>query len=185
MKKNTLQFLEEILTKRTAMQYADELFQKEKEERTVTVMDKYGAIEQKIVPYEEFMWNVWGGKKNDTIAKQVQASMCSKINRYAKAAEIFAGFYDNGGVFVLDKREKVVYLLYEKHDLKQAEGTGVTLYVHYNPMEVDVIEVCSPSDFVFNDFKKERYDFSQDEDLIIKECDKLIAEGKRAEGLKK
>ena len=117
--------------------------------------------------YYTYMRNCYSGKDNPTIEECEQNAFLQFINEYKKCCEIYAGWVSNGKVFILDKRDKLVLFLYKKDDVAHSS------IVHYNPLNVDLIEQSCPNNHFFKEFESGRYDMSTNEDLIIKECAEL------------
>ncbi len=178
-----LDAIKDIITKHTAIEYADLMIEKERskgENDMLIYNSKTGAYSTEVVPYKEYMQNYWGNSK-DTLEKCVQNSYVSKLNRYSKCIELYSGWIDNGKLFVLHKREKLITFLYkvEKDSFKlNAKPKNALLYIHYNPLDVDFIETSVRHEYLFNglvdDIWSEEYDISADEEMIIKELEKII-----------
>ncbi len=178
-----LDAIKDIITKHTAIEYADLMIEKERSKGTNSVLtynSKTGEYKNEMVPYEEYMQGYWGGSK-DTLEKCVQNSYVSKLNQYSKCVELYSGWIKNGGLFVLHKREKLITFLYkiEKDGYSlDAKPKNSLLYIHYNPLNVDFIETSVRHEYLFNvltdDIWDEDYDISADEELIIKELEKII-----------
>jgi hypothetical protein len=118
--------------------------------------------------YYTYMRNCYSGKDNPTIEECEQNAFSQFINEYKKCCDIYAGWIDNGKVFILDKRDMVVLFLYKKNDVAHSS------VVHYNPLNVDLVEQSCPNNHFFKEFENGRYDMSTKEDLLIKECDELV-----------
>lgn len=117
--------------------------------------------------YYTYMRNCYSGKDNPTIEECEQNAFIQFLNEYKKCCEIYAGWLINGKVFILDKRDKLVLFLYKKDDIAHSS------VVHYNPLNVDLIELSCPNNHFFKEFENGRYDMSTNENLIIKECAEL------------
>lgn len=154
-KNNTsLSAIKQIISTKTAFQYADEMLKLEKENSK---------------DYYESMRAMWSGKDNPTLEECIEASRMSKLNRYAEAIKLYTGWISNGKVFVLDKEDKIVYFLYNKR------SDGVTeLYNHFNPLNVDRISEHVNSKCLSEYIVTGKYDVSADEEAIIGECLNLI-----------
>lgn len=114
--------------------------------------------------YHSYMSDLFSGN----IEECEQLAIIQYINEYKKCCEIYAGWIANGKVFILDRRDKLVLFLYKK------DKTTHSAVVHYNPLNVDLIEYSCPNFQFFKDFEAGRYDVSVNEDLIIKECAELL-----------
>lgn len=117
--------------------------------------------------YYTYMRNRYSGKDNPTIEECEQNAFIQFVNEYKKCCEIYSGWVSNGKVFILDRRDKLVLFLYKKDDVAHSS------VVHYNPLNVDLIEQSCSNNHFWREFENGRYDISGNEDLIIKECDEL------------
>lgn len=94
--------------------------------------------------------------------------IASCLRRYATHCEAMAGFIECGKVFVINRRDKIVFFLAGNKD-------GVAwLIPHYNPLNVDCIEQRTPVDHIFKNEANGIWDFSKDESKIISELDGLL-----------
>jgi len=117
--------------------------------------------------YPAYMRNTYSGKDCPTILECEENAFIQFINEYKKCCEIYAGWLKNGKVFILDRRDKLVLFLYKRDDVSHSS------VVHYNPLNVDLVEQSCPNNHFFKEFENGRYDMSNNEDLIIKECAEL------------
>lgn len=121
------------------------------------------------INYYTYMRDCFSGEEYPTIEKCEQNALIQFINEYSKCCELYTGWMNNGRVFILDRRDKVVLFLYKKDD------TTHSSVVHYNPLDIDLIEQSCSNDHFFKGVETGRFDISKDEDHIIKECDRLVA----------
>jgi hypothetical protein len=121
---------------------------------------------------EDYMRDMYGGAKNEALEQLKQKCYLDHIKGYSDMCLKFVGFETNGSLFVLDKREKFVCFIYDIREHENGQ-TSADMYIHYNPLKVDIIEQSVPSKFIFDDF--ENWSISKDEQSIIKECDELIS----------
>lgn len=153
----------------TAEQYAEIMMEEERETFSLTIMNmKTGSVKKTKPEYYEYMKATWGNE-NSTIESCIERSRISKLDEYAKYIHLYTGFIRNGGVFVLNKEEKFVSFIYE---IKEKLAM---LYTHYNPSKADCIEESINSKYLFNNMLKNKYDFSKDENAMIKQCDLLLS----------
>lgn len=117
--------------------------------------------------YYAHMRSCYSGEENPTIEKCEQNALLQFIREYSKCCEVYAGWVANGKVFILDRRDNVVLFLYKKDDISHSA------LVHYNPLNIDLIEQSCPNNHFFKEVEAGRYDISINETLIIKECDQL------------
>jgi len=86
---------------------------------------------------------------------------------FYKMEKILEGFFNNGQMYILHKRDLFVIAIYE---INEKSYKGI---VHYNPLNVDCIEISIPRNQFENQFEK-MLDVSNNENLIIEECNELI-----------
>lgn len=113
---------------------------------------------------DDYMLDVFGGKDIESSSSN---AMRQYLNEYAKCIEIYTGFISNGFVYVLDRKNKCVFILYSN------VGGYCSLYMHYNPLGYDCIEMKTSTSHLFGEIKNNIYDLSKDESLLINECDNL------------
>lgn len=167
---NLLQYFKEVIEGQSAIEFAEDMLESEKQASILTQLNtSTGKITEKQVPYEEYMKQSWG-TEGDTLEKCIERSKISKLNDYAEIVNYYAGFLENGKVFVLNKKEKYVCFLYAV-DKEENESY---LYVHYNPLNVDIMSEIVDSDYLFKDIGLDMFDISTDENRMIDECNKLI-----------
>lgn len=118
--------------------------------------------------YHSYMRDCFSGEDNPSIEQCEQNAFLQFINDYKKLCEIYAGWIANGKVFILDKFYKVVLFLYKRDEVAHSS------VVHYNPLNVDLIEMSCPNDVFFTELYNGRFDVSQNESQTIKECNALI-----------
>jgi hypothetical protein len=92
----------------------------------------------------------------------------SCFRRYATHCEVLAGFIECGKVFVINRADKIVFILAGN------KGGMAWLIPHYNPLNVDCIEQRTSVDHIFKNTGSDLWGFSKDEDKIIAELDALL-----------
>lgn len=118
--------------------------------------------------YEEYMSDMYAGD----LANCEKLAFCSHLDNYAQCIEIYSGWVKNGKVFIMDKRDKVIFALYSKDDKSHQA------YTHYNPLEVDVISYGMGNVFLVEGIDSGRYELSANEAELIIELNKLIESSK-------
>ena len=168
-----LQYITEVLDKLSAFEFAESRLNQEKEHTTITMLNtESGIVSSNKVSYEDYMKGTWSNKESATLEECIEESRMSALDEYAEMVDLHTGFIRNGRVFVLDKTDKIVFFLYDQHEDKGQKWAS--LYTHYNPKNIDCIETMVNSKYLFEDMEKDKYEISQDEGWIIKECHKLI-----------
>ncbi len=181
----TLKQIRDIITHKSAIQYAEEMLLEEKNNCVVATFNaNTRSVTEEQVPYLEYMLTQWG-KPGDLLTACIERSRISKLERYAEYVRLYSGFYKNGGLFVLNKKEKFVSFLYEtkeKHHSFSAYNEPcktfemLRLHIHYNPLNVDCIDETIKKDLLD---RTDQYGYSSDEEDIIRECDYLIRQDRK------
>lgn len=117
--------------------------------------------------YQEMMKQCYSGKNNPTIKECEENAIRTFISEYAKMCEIYAGWLKNGKVFILDKRDRFVLALYKVDDISHSA------IANYNPLNVDCIEQSVSNNQFFKELET-RFEISENEEMLIKECDELV-----------
>jgi len=141
-----------VLTEESAISFAEKKLKKLREE----------------INYQEILKQCYSGKDNPTIDECIENAIATFISEYKKMCEIYSGWLKNGKVFILDKRDKFVLALYKVDDIAHKAIS------HYNPSNVDCIEQSVSNNQFFKELEN-RFEISTDEELLIKECDELLA----------
>lgn len=158
----TLQRIEKILKEHTAFSYAEYVLECKKEILKTRGEDYFYHLSQMY------------GNSDEALEVLEERMRISAIKHYGDYTSKYAGFYDNGKVFILNKKEKFVSILFEKNN----KTNSVHLLTHYNPLLIDCIQHSITSSYVFNN--ESCYDYSQNEEELIRECDRLIIEEEKA-----
>jgi hypothetical protein len=102
---------------------------------------------------------------HDIVVDRLRASC---LRRYAMHCEVIAGFIECGKVFVINRADKIVFILAGNKD-------GIAwLIPHYNPLNVDCVEQRTSVDHIFKNTGSGIWDFSKDEDKLISELDAML-----------
>lgn len=157
-----LQRIEKLLKGHTAFSYAFYSIKRKKE-----------ILKAKGEDYFYHMSQMYGNQ-DETLEVLEERMRISAIKDYGNCASKYAGFYDNGRVFILNKKEKFVSFLFKK-EMNMDWGSLLT---HYNPLNIECFEEGIKLSLIFNN--KEKYDYSQNEEELIRECDRLIIEEEKA-----
>lgn len=112
------------------------------------------------------MKDVFSGKDNPSIDECEKAAYCQYVSEYAECCNIYKGWIENGYLFILDRRDRVVSFLYKKDD------THHGAVVHFNPFSVDLIEYTHRNDLFFSELGK-RFELSKNEMELMDECSNL------------
>lgn len=118
--------------------------------------------------YFDYMKDVFSGKDNPTIEECELNAYFQFLNEYKKCVEIYTGWHSIGRVFILDTKDCIVLALYKLED------SSHKAYVHYNPLNVDLIEWSFLNEKFFDLVSLGRFELSCEEEGMIKQCDELI-----------
>ena len=180
--KTQLQYIKEIITNHTAVQYAEMMLEKEKKNCTIHIFNaSTRKVIQKNMNYYEYMKQTWHWEDNPPIEECIEASRISKLNEYAEAVQMYSGWIKNGKLFVLNKREAFVSFIYkiDKESLmRDSKIKSVIVRTNYNPREVDCIEESLNPRYFSEMISDEHYDISKNEKELNALCDKLCATAK-------
>lgn len=147
-----LHFIEETLKHHSAQSYYRQLYDRAEE--------KYS---DKINHYLQTAF----GDGNTGTKTCMDRFKTSSYNRYAEMIKLYNGWIKNGRVFILDKEQRHIYFLYKSDNLT------ANIYTHYNPFNYDCIEAGIKASHFNTEIRNERYDISQDDELLIKELHEL------------
>lgn len=160
---NGIELMEFIIGKPSALEYADQMIVYEKE-----MTDEQGK------DYEKYMKETYAEKEDATLEECIEASKFYHLKYYSYLIDVYIGFRKYGKVFVLDREQKVVCLIFDQDESETEKEKGhkiTSLYVYYNPLGFDITgyDICS-------DCMKDsdKIDFSKDADKLVKELDELI-----------
>lgn len=163
-----LNYIENIIRDNSAMNYAVEMLRLEKENCVLHVLNtSTGKTTEKKVNYTEYMRQTWNNSTDATLSDCETISFLSKLNQYSKYLSMYHGFRTSGSEFLLDKKDKIVYFKYGT-----SNNNGSTrFYVHYNPLNKDVLEMSMNINHIN---ENEHYVLYDNERKAIEELNNII-----------
>lgn len=125
--------------------------------------------------YYDFMRDMFSGKDNPTIEECEANAKRQFAKNHQQYVNMLLGFKENGELFYLDRKEKVVYFMFNKRKgITAGRYLGLQAFVHYNPTNVDVIELAINDEAFFEGIENRRYNVSTDDGRLIEELHLLI-----------
>lgn len=121
--------------------------------------------------YMDFLHDMFSG---DTIEEAEQVALDQFRKTHQEYVKILKGFETNGKIYYLDRKEKVLFALYEKFKVKDGKTGYSRAITHYNPQGVDVIEQTLSDEVFFDNIESGIYNVSTDEEALISELWDLI-----------
>lgn len=91
------------------------------------------------------------------------------INEYGEMCAVYSGFIKAGSTFAIDRRDKVVYFL------SQWDKENAKCHIHYNPLDVDVIEMGTNGERFFSEYESGRFDISNSDVMLCALLDDIIS----------
>jgi hypothetical protein len=166
----SLDEIKKIITEFTPMEWASMQLEVEKENCTLTTLNtSTGKVSSTQVDYYEYMAKTWHNKDKPPITECIENSLVAKLEYFSRLVALYTGFVKTGRLFVLNKKERFVSFYFAKGHPGQNDGFS-NLYVHYNPLGIDVVE-----ETIFNKhLSRDYYEISTDEEALITKCDSLI-----------
>lgn len=117
---------------------------------------------------KEKLYDMYAKSNDEDLLVVMERLEVSCMDKYKEHLVVYAGFIENGKVFVLNKKHKILFFL------AGSENGNARLIPNYNPLNVDIIEASYQIDQILGNSSEDVWVVSKNEEELIITLDKII-----------